>query len=64
MDFFQDNILTITLLFPLVGMLLVLVPKQASAVRWIANIWSFLGFLLSLPLVFWFDKNVAGMQFE
>src|SRR5207249_9189067 len=34
------------------------------SVKWLANTWSFLGFLFSLPLVFWFDKAKDGWQFE
>src|SRR5690242_20227053 len=64
MDFFRENILTILMVFPLVGVFLVLLPKNDNGVRWVANIWSFLGFLLSLPLIFWFDKSNGGMQFE
>jgi NADH-quinone oxidoreductase subunit M len=64
MDFFREHILSFTLFFPLVGIIAVLLPKKDETVRWVANIWSFLGFLFSLPLVFWFDKNADGMQFQ
>jgi NADH-quinone oxidoreductase subunit M len=64
MDFFREHILSFTLFFPLVGVFVVLLPKKDETVRWVANIWSFLGFLFSLPLIFWFDKNAPGMQFE
>ncbi len=64
MDFFREHILSFTLFYPLVGVVLVLLPKKDEHVRWLANIWSFAGFLLSLPLVFWFDKNADGMQFQ
>src|SRR5258706_16383725 len=64
MDFFKDHILSFTLFFPLVGVFLIMLPKKNETVRLLANVWSFLGFLFSLPLVFWFDKNNGGMQFE
>ncbi len=52
----QSHILSIILFTPLVGALLLLfVPKEnKEAIRWIANIFAFLGFLVSLPLVPWF----------
>src|SRR5580700_7952471 len=64
MDFFREHILTFTLFFPLVGVIAVMLPKKDETVRWVANLWSFAGFLFSLPLVFWFDKNADGMQFQ
>ena len=62
-----NHILSIILFTPLVGaLLLLLVPKEnKDAVRWIANIFGFLGFAVSLPLVpwFWAVKERAGFQF-
>jgi len=55
----MDHILSIVLLTPLAG-LLVLMFLPASNPRLIklwANIPSFIGFLLSLPLVFQFDRT-------
>ena len=65
MEFFYRNILTITLFTPLVGTLVImLLPKEAkNTVRWVGNIFAFLGFLVSLPLVFWFDADQVGFQF-
>jgi len=55
MSFFMENILTIVCFFPLLGVaLIVLWPRekgQEDAVRWIANIVAFSGFLISLPLI-------------
>jgi NADH-quinone oxidoreductase subunit M len=62
-----NHILSIVLFTPLVGaVLLLLVPKEnKDAIRWIANIFGFLGFAVSLPLVpwFWAVKERAGFQF-
>jgi NADH-quinone oxidoreductase subunit M len=67
MDFFRLHILSIVTYTPLVGALLLLLPifkKNDDAVRWFANIVAFVGFLVSLPLWFWFDRGQAGFQFE
>jgi NADH-quinone oxidoreductase subunit M len=62
-----NHILSIILFTPLVGALfLLLVPKEnKDAIRWIANIFGFLGFAVSLSLVpwFWALKERAGFQF-
>ncbi|MGA9647149.1 MAG: NADH-quinone oxidoreductase subunit M, partial [Candidatus Korobacteraceae bacterium] len=62
-----NHILSIILFTPLVGaVLLMLVPKEnKDAIRWIGNIFGFLGFAVSLPLVpwFWALKDHAGFQF-
>ncbi len=62
-----NHILSIILFTPLVGAaLLLLVPKESKdAIRWIANIFAFLGFAVSLPLIpwFWALKDRAGFQF-
>ena len=54
----MDHILSIVLFTPLVGaLILFLIPtSNGAAVRWWANIVAFLGFLVSLPLVFQFDR--------
>jgi NADH-quinone oxidoreductase subunit M len=56
-EFMQSHILSIILFTPLVGALILLfVPKEnKDAIRWIANVFALVGFLISLPLVpmFW-----------
>ena len=63
----QNHILSIILFTPLLGALVLLfVPKEnKDAVRWIANIFALLGFLISLPLVplFWDKRFEAGFKF-
>jgi NADH-quinone oxidoreductase subunit M len=60
MDFFMRNILTIVCFFPLVGIPLILLwPKgkeHDEGVKWIANIVFLLGFLISLPLILFFNR--------
>ena len=56
----QSHILSIILFTPLLGALVLLfVPSDnKQAIRWIANIFAFGGFLISLPLVplFWAQR--------
>lgn len=62
-----NHILSIVLFTPLVGAIILLfVPKEkVNAVRWMANIFAFLGLLVSLPLIpwFWDRKAEAGWKF-
>ena len=61
----MDHILSIVLFTPIVGtLILFLIPSSnTTAVRWWANIVAFIGFLVSLPLVFQFDRT-KDFQFE
>ncbi len=63
----QSHILSIILFTPLLGaFLLMFVPKEnKDAIRWIANIFSLGGFLVSLPLVpmFWAQRALPGFKF-
>jgi NADH-quinone oxidoreductase subunit M len=66
MDFFRDHILSIITYTPLVGAALLLLPpfkRSDDAVRWVANLFGFVGFLVSLPLWFWFVRGAEGFQF-
>ena len=66
MDFFRDHLLSIITYTPLVGALVLLLPVftgRDNAVRWAANAIGLLGFVVSLPLWFWFDRDAAGFQF-
>ncbi len=68
MDFFRAHILTIITFTPLVGAVVLLLPpfrRNDDLVRWVANGVGLLGFLVSLPLWFWFDRSHASpFQFE
>jgi NADH-quinone oxidoreductase subunit M len=57
--------LSIILFLPLVGAaLLMFVPKENSnAIRWIANLFALAGFLVSVPLWFWYNVQDSGYQF-
>ncbi len=63
----QNHILSIILFTPLAGALLLLfVPKEKKdAIRWIANIFSFAGLAVSLPLIpwFWAQRFEPGFKF-
>src|SRR5437764_3872794 len=61
----MNHYLSIILFTPLAGaLLLLLVPKQnENAIRWIANIVAFIGFVISVPLWFWYQPDGATFQF-
>ena len=65
MQFYDSHILTVILLTPLAGALLLLfIPRESeNAHRVLGNAFGLLGFLLSLPLLWRFDTAVAGYQF-
>src|SRR5438034_2222422 len=66
MDFLRTHLLSVITYTPLVGaIVLLLLPKgRDDAVRWVANAFGVLGFLVSLPLWFWFDRTAVGFQFN
>ncbi len=57
--------LSIILFLPLLGAaVLMFVPKEnSSAIRLIANLFALAGFLVSVPLWFWYNVQDAGYQF-
>ena len=66
MDFFRQHILTIVAFWPLAGMIVLLFfnKENKTLIRTWANFVIFAGFILSLPLWFWFDRNASDqMQF-
>src|SRR5512136_2791358 len=69
MDFFRDHLLSVITYTPLVGALVLLLPaftgrEKENAVRWVANAFGLLGFVVSLPLWFWFDRAAHDFQFK
>ena len=61
------NILSLVVWFPAVGALAILFflkKNQESQIKWAANIITFIGFLISLPLWFHFDIGVGAPQFQ
>ena len=66
MGFFSTHILTVVTFLPLAGavVLLFVNKDKKNLVRWWANLVGLAGFLVSVPLFFWFDYDNAGeMQF-
>src|SRR6185437_1066521 len=57
--------LSIILFEPLVGALLLLLvsKRNEDAIRWIANAFALAGFLISIPLWFWYNPQNADFQF-
>ena len=63
----QAHLLSVITYTPLAGALLLLLPVfkgRDAAVRWFANAVALVGFAVSLPLWFWFDRARLGFQFE
>ena len=58
-------LLSLILFTPLIGAILLLfVSKtQDNAIKWIANIFTFVRFLVSVPLWFWYDTQNSNFQF-
>jgi NADH-quinone oxidoreductase subunit M len=58
-------LLSLILFLPLAGaVLLLFIPKEnGDAIRWIANLFAFAGFVVSLPLWFWYNSQDAQFQF-
>jgi NADH-quinone oxidoreductase subunit M len=66
MDFFREHLLSVITYTPLVGAFVLLLPvfkDRDEPVRWVANFFGLLGFLVSLPLWLWFDRGRDGFQF-
>ena len=65
MTLFQNHLLSVILFTPTVGALLLLFigKERDNAIRWIANIFGVLGFLVSLPLWFRYQPQGAAWQF-
>src|SRR5712691_3143909 len=66
MDFFAHHILSVVLFTPLVGALLLLfIPRENELAHKIAgNVFGALGFLVSLPLLRWWNPGARPFSFE
>jgi len=64
MEFFREHVLSIVLFVPTLGALLMLfVPRANEAAhRWLGNLFGLAGFVVSLPLIWWFDADRPGFQ--
>jgi NADH-quinone oxidoreductase subunit M len=65
LGFFNNHLLSVILFTPLVGALLLLFvnKRQEDTIRWIANIFGVLGFLVSVPLWFRYEPTGEAWQF-
>ncbi len=66
MEFYRTHILTIVVFLPLAGAIALMFFNKESkgAIRIWANLVGLAGFLVSVPLFFWFDYDISGeMQF-
>ena len=61
----MNHYLSIILFTPLAGALLLLLVNRDNedAIKWIANTVALVGFLISVPLWFWFNPQQADFQF-
>src|ERR671914_268284 len=61
----MSNLLSLILFTPLVGALLLLFVSKRSenAIRWIANLFAAAGFVVSVPLWFWYNAQNPEYQF-
>src|SRR5258708_23844025 len=61
----MSHYLSIILFTPLVGALVILLinKQNGNAIRWVANIAAFAGFVVSVPLWFTFDPTATDFQF-
>ncbi|MEM7179622.1 MAG: NADH-quinone oxidoreductase subunit M [Spirochaetota bacterium] len=59
----SESILSLIIFSPLLGIALLVLTKKDATVKWLGAITTFLTFVLSLPLLFHFDKGNASLQF-
>src|ERR1700733_11844924 len=62
----MNQYLSIILFTPLVGALVILLinKQNENAIRWIANVTAFIGFVISVPLWFWYNPQGPEFQFQ
>jgi NADH-quinone oxidoreductase subunit M len=65
MTFAYAHLLSVILFTPLAGaaVLLCISRRRETTIRWVANIWAWAGFFVSIPLWFRYDSNGAAWQF-
>jgi NADH-quinone oxidoreductase subunit M len=62
----MSNILSLILFTPLAGAIVLLFVSKRSenAIKWIANLFAVAGFLVSVPLWFWYNPQDPAYQFQ
>ena len=63
MSYANFPLLSLIMFTPLVGAVLLLFVSKPNTIRWVANGFAMLGFLVSLPLWFWLDTTGPDWQF-
>ena len=63
MSYADFPLLSLIMFTPLVGAVLLLFVSKPNTIRWVANGFAMLGFLVSLPLWFWLDTTSPDWQF-
>ena len=63
MSYADFPLLSLIMFTPLVGAVLLLFVSKPNTIRWVANGFAMLGFLVSLPLWFWLDTTGPDWQF-
>src|SRR5438094_4738637 len=60
----MNHYLSLILFEPLVGALVLLLvnKRNEDAIRWIANVTALVGFVISMPLWFWYNPSSADFQ--
>ena len=67
MEVLYEHLLSLIIFVPALGALVLLLPPfrdNDDAVRWVANAFALLGFVVSLPLWFAFDRAAESFQFR
>src|SRR5262249_57017327 len=61
----MNHYLSLILFTPLIGAFVLLFVNKTNedAIRWIANIVAFIGFVISIPLWFWYNPQSSDFQF-
>ncbi|MCB1192752.1 MAG: NADH-quinone oxidoreductase subunit M [Leptospiraceae bacterium] len=58
-----ETILSWIIFSPIVGILLIILVKNQTLIKWISAITTFITFAISLPLMFLFDASNSSLQF-
>ena len=60
----MNHYLSLILFEPLVGALVLLLvnKRNEDAIRWIANVTALVGFVISIPLWYWYNPSSADFQ--